>query len=131
MCDQCSFLDIPRDTIAHAFGHGRNAVTDIYFDFNQSKVDEAIRQLIDRVFYGNKPGEMSRSCKCKKIKKFIPTRRPHQFWCSLFESIVVSYSVTIIVTKNETDYETELVFIKVKRSMCNVEFIIFSGVYQT
>jgi len=47
-------LDIPRDTIAHALGHGTNTVTDIYIDFDQSKVDEANRKVIDWVLYGKK-----------------------------------------------------------------------------
>lgn len=47
-------LDIPRDTIAHALGHGNNTVTDIYIDFDQSKVDEANRRVIDWVLYGKK-----------------------------------------------------------------------------
>ena len=47
-------LDIPRDTIAHALGHGNNTVTDIYIDFDQSKVDEANRKVLDWVLYGKK-----------------------------------------------------------------------------
>lgn len=47
-------LDIPRDTIAHALGHGNNTITDIYIDFDESKVDEANRKVIDWVFYGKK-----------------------------------------------------------------------------
>lgn len=47
-------LDIPRDTIAHALGHGGNTVTDIYIDFDQAKVDEANRRVIDWVLYGKK-----------------------------------------------------------------------------
>lgn len=47
-------LDIPRDTIAHALGHGTNTVTDIYIDFDQSKVDEANRRVMDWVLYGKK-----------------------------------------------------------------------------
>ena len=45
-------LDIPRDTIAHALGHGGNTVTDIYIDFDQRKVDEANRKVLDWVLYG-------------------------------------------------------------------------------
>ena len=59
-------LDIPRDTIAHALGHGGNTVTDIYIDFDQNKVDEANRKVIDWVFYGIRPGEKSRDHKPKK-----------------------------------------------------------------
>ena len=47
-------LDIPRDTIAHALGHGNNTVTDIYIDFDQSKVDKANRKVLDWVLYGKK-----------------------------------------------------------------------------
>lgn len=47
-------LDIPRDTIAHALGHGNNTVTDIYIDFDRSKVDEANRRVIDWVLYNKK-----------------------------------------------------------------------------
>lgn len=47
-------LDIPRDTIAHALGHGNNTITDIYIDFDMKKVDEANRRVIDWVFYGKK-----------------------------------------------------------------------------
>lgn len=44
-------LDIPRDVIAHALGHGNNTVTDIYIDFDQKKVDLANRKVLDYVFY--------------------------------------------------------------------------------
>lgn len=47
-------LDIPRDTIAHALGHGGNTVTDIYIDFDEGKVDEANRKVLDWVLYGKK-----------------------------------------------------------------------------
>ena len=40
-------LDIPKDTIAHALGHGGNTVTDIYIDFDQRKVDEANRRVLE------------------------------------------------------------------------------------
>lgn len=42
-------LDIPKDVIAHALGHGGYSVTDIYIDFDQKKVDEANRKVIDYV----------------------------------------------------------------------------------
>lgn len=45
-------LDIPKDTIAHALGHGGNSVTDIYIDFDMKKVDEANRRVLDWVLYG-------------------------------------------------------------------------------
>lgn len=47
-------LDIPKDTIAHALGHGNNTVTDIYIDYDQSKVDDANRRVLDWVLYGKK-----------------------------------------------------------------------------
>lgn len=47
-------LDIPKETIAHALGHGSNTVTDIYIDFDQRKVDEANRRVIDWVLYGKR-----------------------------------------------------------------------------
>ena len=47
-------LDIPRDTIAHALGHGGNTVTDIYIDFDERKIDEANRKVLDWVLYGKK-----------------------------------------------------------------------------
>lgn len=43
-------LDIPKETIAAALGHGGNTVTDIYIDFDQKKVDEANRKVIDFIF---------------------------------------------------------------------------------
>lgn len=46
-----SSLDIPKDTIAHALGHGGNSVTDIYIDFDMNKVDVANRRVIDHVLY--------------------------------------------------------------------------------
>jgi integrase len=44
-------LDIPKETIAAALGHGGNTVTDIYIDFDQRKVDDANRRVIDYVLY--------------------------------------------------------------------------------
>lgn len=49
-----SNLDIPKETIAAALGHGGNSVTDIYIDFDQKKVDEANRKVIDWIMYGKK-----------------------------------------------------------------------------
>lgn len=43
-------LDIPKETIAHALGHAQSTVTDIYIEFDNRKVDEANRRVIDRVF---------------------------------------------------------------------------------
>lgn len=45
-------LDIPKETIAAALGHGGNSVTDIYIDFDRRKVDEANRRVLDWVLYG-------------------------------------------------------------------------------
>lgn len=47
-------LDIPKDTIAHALGHGNNTVTDIYIDFDMKKVDEANRKVLDWVLYNKR-----------------------------------------------------------------------------
>ena len=44
-------LDIPKDVIAAALGHGGNSVTDIYIEFDMKKVDEANRKVIDYVWY--------------------------------------------------------------------------------
>lgn len=44
-------LEIPKETIAAALGHGGNTVTDIYIDFDRKKVDEANRRVIDWVLY--------------------------------------------------------------------------------
>lgn len=43
-------LDIPKETIAHALGHGNDTVTDIYIDFDKKKVDETNRKVLDFVF---------------------------------------------------------------------------------
>lgn len=47
-------LEIPKETIAAALGHGGNTVTDIYIDFDQKKVDEANRRILDWVLYGKR-----------------------------------------------------------------------------
>ncbi len=47
-------LDVPKETIAKALGHGGSSVTDIYIDFDVRKVDEANRRVLDWVFYGKK-----------------------------------------------------------------------------
>lgn len=44
-------LDIPKETIAAALGHGGNTVTDIYINFDMKKVDEANRCVMDYVLY--------------------------------------------------------------------------------
>lgn len=40
-------LEIPKETIAAALGHGGNTVTDIYIDFDMKKVDEANRKVLE------------------------------------------------------------------------------------
>lgn len=47
-------LDIPKETIAAGLGHSGNTVTDIYINFNERKVDEANRRIIDFVLYGKR-----------------------------------------------------------------------------
>lgn len=48
-------LDIPKETIAAALGHEIGSkITSIYIDFDQKKVDEANRRVIDWVLYGKK-----------------------------------------------------------------------------
>jgi site-specific recombinase XerD len=42
-------LDIPKETIAAALGHGGNSVTDIYINFDQKKIDEANRKVLGYV----------------------------------------------------------------------------------
>mgnify|MGYP005754970707 FL=1 len=42
-------LNIPKDTISHLLGHGEETVTDIYIDFDQEKVDKAMRKVIDLI----------------------------------------------------------------------------------
>lgn len=44
-----SELDVPKDTIAAALGHGGNTVTDIYIRFDNKKIDAANRKVIDYV----------------------------------------------------------------------------------
>ena len=48
-------LEIPKETIAAALGHGGDTITDIYIDFDQRKVDEANRKVIDWVLYNKNP----------------------------------------------------------------------------
>ena len=48
-------LDISKETAAHALGHGKKTVTDIYLNFDQSKVDRANRQMLDYVLYDKRP----------------------------------------------------------------------------
>lgn len=42
-------LDIPKETIAEALGHTNKTVTDIYINFDHSKIDKANRTVIDYV----------------------------------------------------------------------------------
>lgn len=49
-----SSLDIPKDTIAAALGHGAYTVTDIYIDFDRNKIDQANRKVLDWVLYNKK-----------------------------------------------------------------------------
>lgn len=42
-------IDIPKETIAATLGHGGNDVTDIYIDFDQKKIDEAIQRVANYV----------------------------------------------------------------------------------
>jgi site-specific recombinase XerD len=42
-------LDIPKEVIAHALGHGNDTVTDIYINFDMKKVDDANRKVIDYI----------------------------------------------------------------------------------
>jgi len=44
-----SKLGIPRDTIAHALGHGIDGMTDIYIDFDLDKVDQANELVISKL----------------------------------------------------------------------------------
>ena len=48
-----SELDIPKETIDHALGHGNNTVTDIYINFDMRKVDKANRQVIDFILHND------------------------------------------------------------------------------
>ena len=43
-------LEIPKETISKALGHGKKEVTDIYIKFDYKKVDDANRKVIDYVF---------------------------------------------------------------------------------
>lgn len=50
-----SSLNIPKETIAAALGHGASTVTDIYIDYERNKVDRANRAVLDWVLYGKLP----------------------------------------------------------------------------
>lgn len=45
-------LDIPKETIAAGLGHSGHTVTDIYIEFDKSKVDVANRRVLNWVLYG-------------------------------------------------------------------------------
>ncbi|MBP3794825.1 MAG: site-specific integrase [Bacteroidales bacterium] len=48
-----SRIDIPKEVISKALGHSFGlSVTDIYIDFDSSKVDDANRKVIDYILYG-------------------------------------------------------------------------------
>lgn len=49
-----SSLDIPKEVIAAGLGHGSDSVTDIYINFDESKVDRANRMILDWVLYSKK-----------------------------------------------------------------------------
>ena len=42
-------LDIPKETIAAALGHGAKNVTDIYINFDTKKIEAANRIIIDKI----------------------------------------------------------------------------------
>jgi integrase len=42
-------IDIPKETIAAALGHGGSTVTDTYISFDAKKIDEANRRVLDAV----------------------------------------------------------------------------------
>ena len=44
-------LDIPKDIIAKALGHGAITVTDIYIDYDEKKIDDANRRVLDYILY--------------------------------------------------------------------------------
>lgn len=57
-------IDIPDKTISKALGHGKKTVTDTYNHFNDKKIDQANRKVIDYVFK-----------KFRKIKRFCYARK--------------------------------------------------------
>lgn len=44
-----SHLDIPKETIGAALGHSSNSVTDVYIDYDMTKVERANRKVLDYV----------------------------------------------------------------------------------
>lgn len=59
-------LEIPKETIAAALGHGGNSVTDVYINFDTKKVDEANRRVVDYVLYGKLKQEEDNTNKIKE-----------------------------------------------------------------
>lgn len=59
-------LDIPKETIAAALGHGGNTVTDIYIEFDKKKVDEANRKVLDWVLYSVHPNQAKKRGRPRK-----------------------------------------------------------------
>ena len=47
-------LDVPKEIVGHALGHSSSTVTDIYIEYDQRKVDEANRRVLDYVLYDKK-----------------------------------------------------------------------------
>lgn len=47
-------LDVPKDTIGASLGHSSNTVTDIYINFDRTKIDRANRKVLDYVLYDKK-----------------------------------------------------------------------------
>lgn len=47
-------LDIPKEVISAALGHGSVSVTDIYIDFDARKIDRANRMVLDYILYNKK-----------------------------------------------------------------------------
>lgn len=61
-----AYLDIPKETIAAALGHSSHSVTDIYIEFDKSKIDVANRRVLNFVLYGYEggyaPAEAEKEC---------------------------------------------------------------------
>lgn len=53
-----SDLDIPLQTTAAALGHSSNSVTQIYINFDRTKIDRANRKVLDYVLYDKKEQDM-------------------------------------------------------------------------
>jgi integrase len=54
----CAELDIPKETLSAALGHSASTVTDIYINFDRSKIDRANRKVLDYVLYNKKEQDM-------------------------------------------------------------------------